>query len=53
MLEKYLEVAEAEDKVSFVGRLGSYRYMDMDLTIAEALKTVREFLAVKKAVVLS
>ena len=53
MLEKYLEVAEAEDKVSFVGRLGSYRYMDMDLTIAEALKTVREFLAEKQVVVLS
>ena len=37
MLRKYVERAEATPGVSFVGRLGSYRYLDMDVTIAEAL----------------
>jgi UDP-galactopyranose mutase len=37
MLAKYVERAEAASGVSFVGRLGSYRYLDMDATIAEAL----------------
>ena len=27
--------------VTFVGRLGTYRYMDMDVTIRAALDTVR------------
>ena len=48
VLDKYLERAKQEQDVSFVGRLGSYRYMDMDVTIAEALKTVREFIANEK-----
>jgi len=30
--------------VSFVGRLGTYRYLDMDVTIAEALKCASTFL---------
>jgi UDP-galactopyranose mutase len=37
MLRKYVERAKATSDVSFVGRLGSYRYLDMDVTIAEAL----------------
>ncbi len=37
MLDKYVERARATSGVSFVGRLGSYRYLDMDVTIAEAL----------------
>ena len=37
MLNKYVERARATSGVSFVGRLGSYRYLDMDVTIAEAL----------------
>lgn len=43
LLEKYLELAEAQEQVTFIGRLGTYRYLDMDVTIAEALKTAREF----------
>ncbi len=39
LLEQYLTEAEAETGVSFVGRLGTYRYLDMDVTIAEALAT--------------
>lgn len=37
MLVKYIEKAKSESKVSFLGRLGTYRYLDMDVTIAEAL----------------
>ncbi|MDI2113475.1 UDP-galactopyranose mutase [Commensalibacter nepenthis] len=43
-LEQYVELAEQESNVTFVGRLGTYRYLDMDVTIAEALKTARVFL---------
>ncbi len=38
MLNTYLEKARAQSKVSFLGRLGTYRYLDMDVTIAEALQ---------------
>ncbi len=37
MLDVYIGKAKAEKKVSFLGRLGTYRYLDMDVTIAEAL----------------
>ena len=35
MLRKYIERTQATSGVSFVGRLGSYRYLDMDVTIGE------------------
>jgi len=38
LLERYLDAAEHEVGVSFVGRLGTYRYLDMDVTIHEALE---------------
>lgn len=37
LLGRYLGAARAEKGVTFVGRLGTYRYLDMDVTIAEAL----------------
>jgi UDP-galactopyranose mutase len=37
MLQKYVDRAMATRDVTFVGRLGSYRYLDMDVTIGEAL----------------
>lgn len=37
MLDNYLKKAKHEKGVSFLGRLGTYRYLDMDVTIAEAL----------------
>lgn len=43
-LDKYLMLAEAEQNITFVGRLGTYRYLDMDVTIAEALKTADDYL---------
>lgn len=37
VLGQYVEAARAEQGVTFVGRLGTYRYLDMDVTIGEAL----------------
>ena len=37
LLTQYVNKARAQDKVTFVGRLGTYRYLDMDVTIKEAL----------------
>jgi UDP-galactopyranose mutase len=45
MLEQYLALARQEQNVSFVGRLGTYRYLDMDATIAEALETAKNFIS--------
>ncbi|HEP0858333.1 TPA: UDP-galactopyranose mutase [Klebsiella aerogenes] len=44
MLQNYLDRAEKETNITFVGRLGTYRYLDMDVTIAEALETGRIYL---------
>ena len=38
LYEKYRELAEVEDNVIFGGRLGEYRYYDMDAVIAVALE---------------
>ncbi|KRA00538.1 UDP-galactopyranose mutase [Agrobacterium cavarae] len=43
-LAEYVALANAEEGISFVGRLGTYRYLDMDVTIREALDTARLFL---------
>lgn len=41
LLSQYENLANQAKGVSFVGRLGTYRYLDMDVTIAEALKTAQ------------
>ena len=41
---KYAELAEKEKNVYFGGRLGKYKYYDMDDVIADALKDVKEIL---------
>lgn len=38
LLKKYIDLALTEKNVTFAGRLGTYRYMDMDVTIKEALE---------------
>ncbi|OUN94043.1 UDP-galactopyranose mutase [Blautia sp. An46] len=44
LFEKYRELAEKENNVIFGGRLGNYKYYDMDKVIESALETVdREF----------
>ncbi|TGD44070.1 UDP-galactopyranose mutase [Pseudotabrizicola sediminis] len=45
LLAEYEALARAEPNVTFVGRLGTYRYLEMDVTIREALNTARAFLA--------
>ena len=45
LLGDYVAKAEAEAGVTFVGRLGTYRYLDMDVTIREALDIAATFLA--------
>ena len=39
---KYRELADKEENVIFGGRLGEYRYYDMDKVIAAALKAVEK-----------
>ncbi|MDO6964370.1 UDP-galactopyranose mutase [Rhizobium alvei] len=43
-LATYVASAEQEKGITFVGRLGTYRYLDMDVTIREALDTARLYL---------
>ncbi|RJL03319.1 UDP-galactopyranose mutase [Paracoccus aestuarii] len=45
LLEQYIDLAHATPGVTFVGRLGTYRYLDMDVTIREALDTATRFVA--------
>ncbi len=45
ILTDYLEAAQGETGVTFVGRLGTYRYLDMDVTIGEALTAARGIVA--------
>lgn len=42
MYQKYKELAEKEEKVIFGGRLGEYKYYDMDAVIASALQKASE-----------
>ncbi|WP_282119726.1 UDP-galactopyranose mutase [Ruegeria atlantica] len=39
LLSEYVALAEDTQNVTFVGRLGTYRYLDMDVTIRESLDT--------------
>ncbi len=48
MLSDYVAKANETSGVTFVGRLGTYRYLDMDVTIREALDTGRAFLAAEE-----
>ena len=42
LLKKYQTLASKESKVTFVGRLGQYRYYNMDQCVGAALKTADE-----------
>ena len=44
LLDRYVARAEATPGATFVGRLGTYRYLDMDVTIREALDVSALFL---------
>ena len=42
LYEKYLELSKKENSVIFGGRLGMYKYFDMEDTIEETLKVVKK-----------
>lgn len=42
LYSKYKELADKDDKVIFGGRLGSYKYYDMDKTIEQALLLINK-----------
>lgn len=44
LLARYVDMARSTKGVTFVGRLGTYRYLDMDVTIREALDAARGFM---------
>lgn len=43
LISKYQEKASREEKITFVGRLGTFRYLDMDVIIKEALEIGKNF----------
>lgn len=43
-LKEYQELAAREKDMTFIGRLGTYRYLDMDQTIWESMEAARRFL---------
>lgn len=47
LLGDYVTLAARTPGVSFVGRLGTYRYLDMDVTIREALDCAQGYLAAR------
>ncbi len=42
LLQKYIQLAEREEKVTFIGRLGTYRYLDMHVVIGESLDLAKK-----------
>lgn len=44
LLQTYVDKARAESGVTFIGRLGTYRYLDMHVVIGESLDLARQCL---------
>jgi len=44
LYQKYARLAEEEAKVIFGGRLGEYKYYDIDKVIESAMKTAEAYL---------
>jgi len=42
LYQRYQQLADSQDKVCFGGRLGQYRYFDMDQVVAKALEKAAE-----------
>ena len=45
LLDTYQQAARSLERITFIGRLATYRYLDMDVTIREALDAARAYLA--------
>jgi UDP-galactopyranose mutase len=50
LLKAYRELGQREENVSFLGRLATYRYMDMAPVIGEAIQFSGQFIGALKAV---
>lgn len=48
LLEKYVGLAEKEENVTFIGRLGTYRYLDMHVVIGESLDLAKQCIKTEK-----
>jgi UDP-galactopyranose mutase len=48
LYKKYEALADAEPNVTFLGRLGTYRYMNMDQVVGQALATARRMAPVRE-----
>lgn len=48
VLSKYMHLAKQERNVTFVGRLGTYRYLDMHVAIQEALDVADLYLKLRE-----
>lgn len=48
-LKNYVAAGEREAGVTFVGRLGTYRYLDMDAIVLEAIEAAATFCNTRKA----
>jgi len=44
LFQRYVAKANSEKGITFVGRLGTFRYLDMDVTIKEALAMADKFI---------
>ncbi len=42
LLEKYVNEVEQEEKITFIGRLGTYRYLDMHVVIGESMDLAKK-----------
>jgi UDP-galactopyranose mutase len=49
LLERYVSLAESEEGVTFIGRLGTYRYLDMHVVIGESLDLAKTCVAQDRA----
>ena len=49
LFKRYQALADQEPGVTFLGRLGTYRYMNMDQVVAQALSASRQLLAPMRA----
>ncbi len=49
LLNRYVALARKEENTTFVGRLGTYRYLDMHVTIGEALDVAERYLSAVKS----
>jgi UDP-galactopyranose mutase len=48
ILAKYIELADQEKNVTFMGRLGTYRYLDMHQVIGESLDLAKKCLSMSQ-----